>query len=117
MNDAGIKALLQLGFTYEDLYNKGILIVKPAEPIKADPTPMPEQNEQNAQKEEPAETQPDKPDDKPSAEPEWKEAIADLKKELMGLIQNQNRQDMTRKDEPSEQITLADAIQGLAKGG
>ena len=108
MSSSLVESLIKLGFSYEDLYNKGILTeaaqeTKP-EPA-ADPQPEPATDPEPAADPQPA---PDKSE-------EWKAAIDQLREDVKGMIQNLNIQQATRTTEP-EQLTIEDAILGLTKG-
>ena len=101
-----IESLLALGFTYEELYQKGLLVAAPEQdPAPADPAP-----------EDPAPADPAPAD--PS--PETNETIEALRNELAELktaIQNLNIKNAERSGAgaPSEQISVEDAIIGLVK--
>lgn len=106
-----IESLLALGFTYEELYQKGLLVAAPEQdPAPADPAP-----------EDPAPADPAPADPAPAdPSPETNETIEALRNELAELktaIQNLNIKNAERSGAgaPSEQISVEDAIIGLVK--
>lgn len=103
-----VESLIKLGFSYEDLYNKGILTEAAQEPKPepaADPQPEPAADPEPAVDPQLA---PDKSED-------WKAAIDQLREDVKGMIQTLNIQQATRTTE-QEQLTIEDAILGLTKG-
>lgn len=144
MDEQGLKNLLALGFTYEDLYKKGLLVLKDssgqndenAAAAAVGSTATEEQNAQNQASADPAPTQSagkdqsaDAPtqsagEDQSAAAPTqsaeyikmWK-AFDLFKAEIKQMIQGQNRENAFR-DNPNDQaMTVTAAIEGLYKGG
>ena len=144
MDEQGLKNLLALGFSYEDLYKKGLLVLKDsgvqndenAAAASAGSTATEEQNAQNQASGDPAPAQSagkdqsaaaptqsageDQSADAPTQSAEyvkmWK-AFDLFKAEIKQLIQGQNRENAIR-DNPNDQaMTVTAAIEGLYKGG
>lgn len=144
MDEQGLKNLLALGFSYEDLYKKGLLVLKDpggqndgnAAAAPAGSTASGEQNAQNQANADPAPTQSAGEDqnaaaptqsageDQSAAAPTqsaeyvkmWK-AFDLFKAEITKMIQGQNRENAIR-DNPNDQaMTVTAAIEGLYKGG
>lgn len=107
MDEDGLKNLLELGFTYEDLYKRGLLILKPAQtaPQTAENAQTSPHTAENAQT---TETM------SPEMVKMWK-AFDFFKDEIKRMIQGVNTQNATR-TEDAQQMTVAAAIQGLYKG-
>ena len=122
MDEQGLNNLLALGFTYEDLYKRGLLVLKPTaqtaqEPAQAAQTAQePAQAEQTAQ--EPAQAAQTAQEPAQSAEyaKMWK-AFDYFKQEITKMIQGANTQNATRTDGENTQMTVTAAIHGLYKGG
>lgn len=137
MDEQGLQNLLALGFSYEDLYKKGLLVLKNsggqndenAAAAAAGSTSAEEQNAQNQASADPASTQnadadqsagdaQSAADTTQSAEyiKMWK-AFDLFKAEIKQMIQGQNRENAFR-DNPNDQaMTVSAAIEGLYKGG
>ena len=100
MDEQGLNNLLALGFTYEDLYKRGLLVIKPKE--TAQETAQPAQTAQEtAQSAEYAKM--------------WK-AFDYFKQEITKMIQGANTQNATRTEGENTQMTVTAAIHGLYKG-
>ena len=137
MDEQGLKNLLALGFSYEDLYKKGLLVLKDsgvqndenADAAAAGSTATEEQNAQNQASADPAPTQSAGKDQSAAAPTQsagedqsaeyvkmWK-AFDLFKAEITKMIQGQNRENAFR-DNPNDQaMTVSAAIEGLYKGG
>ena len=137
MDEQGLKNLLALGFSYEDLYKKGLLVLKDsgvqndenAAAAAAGSTATEEQNAQNQASADPAPTQSAGKDQSAAAPTQsagedqsaeyvkmWK-AFDLFKAEITKMIQGQNRENAFR-DNPNDQaMTVSAAIEGLYKGG
>ena len=99
MNEEMLNNLLTLGFSYEDLYKRGLLVIK-----------------QDTQKD--TQTAQDTQKDTQSAEYSkmWK-AFDYFKTEIKNMIANANIQNATRaEDNDKDQMTVTAAIHGLYKG-
>ena len=131
MDEQGLQNLLALGFSYEDLYKKGLLVLKDssgqndenAAAAQAGSTATEDQNAQNQASADPAPTQ-SADADQSAADPTqsaeyikmWK-AFDLFKAEIKQMIQGQNRENAFR-DNPNDQaMTVSAAIEGLYKGG
>lgn len=117
MDEQGLQNLLALGFSYEDLYKKGLLVLKDSSgqndenAAAADPT-------QSADADQSAGEAQSAADPTQSAEyiKMWK-AFDLFKAEIKQMIQGQNRENAFR-DNPNDQaMTVSAAIEGLYKGG
>ena len=87
MNEETLNSLLALGFTFEDLYKRGLLVLKPA---------------QDAQNGDFSQVQ---------------KMLDDFKVEIKSMIASANIQNATRtEDNDKDQMTVSAAIQGLYKG-
>ena len=130
MDEQGLNNLLALGFTYEDLYKKGLLVLKDSsgqndENAAADAAGSTAAEEQNAQNQASAADPTQSADaDQSAADPTqsaeyikmWK-AFDLFKAEIKQMIQGQNRENAFR-DNPNDQaMTVSAAIEGLYKGG
>lgn len=137
MDEQGLQNLLALGFSYEDLYKKGLLVLKGsseqndenAAAAQAGSTASEEQNAQKQASADPAPTQTADADqsageDQSAAAPTqsaefikmWK-AFDLFKAEITKMVQGQNRENAIR-DNPNEHgMTVSAAIEGLYKGG
>lgn len=135
MDEQGLQNLLALGFSYEDLYKKGLLVLKDSSvqnvenAAQAGTTATEEQNAQNQASTDPASTQSADADQsageaQSAADPTqsaeyikmWK-AFDLFKAEIKQMIQGQNRENAFR-DNPNDQaMTVSAAIEGLYKGG
>lgn len=136
MDEQGLQNLLALGFSYEDLYKKGLLVLKDsnvqndenAAAAQAGSTAAEEQNAQNqasaadptqsADADQSAGEAQNVADPTQSAEyvKMWK-AFDLFKAEITKMIQGQNRENAVR-DNPNDQaMTVSAAIEGLYKGG
>ena len=119
MNEETLNSLLALGFSYEDLYKRGLLVLKPAQDAQKDAQPAQDaqptqdaQPEQDAQKD----TQPAQ-DAQNNDFPQVKKMLDDFKAEIKGMIANANIQNATRtEDTDKDQMTVTAAIHGLYKG-
>ena len=131
MDEQGLQNLLALGFSYEDLYKKGLLVLKDsnvqndenAAAAQAGSTATEDQNAQTQASADPAPTQ-SADADQSAADPTqsaeyikmWK-AFDLFKAEIKQMIQGQNRENAFR-DNPNDQaMTVSAAIEGLYKGG
>ena len=131
MDEQGLQNLLALGFSYEDLYKKGLLVLKDSSgqndentaASQAGSTATEEQNAQNQASADPAPAQ-SADADQSAADPTqsaeyikmWK-AFDLFKAEIKQMIQGQNRENAFR-DNPNDQaMTVSAAIEGLYKGG
>ena len=137
MDEQGLQNLLALGFSYEDLYKKGLLVLKDSSgqndenaAATAEGSIAAEgQNAQNQASADPASTQNAAADQSageaqsatdPTQSAEyikmWK-AFDLFKAEIKQMIQGQNRENAFR-DNPNDQaMTVSAAIEGLYKGG
>ena len=135
MDEQGLQNLLELGFSYEDLYKKGLLVLKSAS-VQNDENAAAAQagstatEEQNAQNQASADTTQSADADQSAGEAQsaadptqsaeyikmWK-AFDLFKAEITKMIQGQNRENAFR-DNPNDQaMTVSAAIEGLYKGG
>ena len=117
-----IDTLIKAGFTHEELYNKGLLIAKPAENAG---DPAPDAADQNAAPPDPADPQPNNAgnnsntqltEQQPPAQDAVLSAINNLASEIKAAFQSLNRQNAERGGQQTQQMTLDDAIHGLYKG-
>ena len=135
MDEQGLQNLLALGFSYEDLYKKGLLVLKDSsvqndENAAAAPAGSTGTEEQNAQNQASADTTQSADADQSAGENQsaadptqsaeyinmWK-AFDLFKAEIKQMIQGQNRENAFR-DNPNDQaMTVSAAIEGLYKGG
>ena len=136
MDEQGLQNLLSLGFSYEDLYKKGLLVLKDssgqndenAAAAAAGSTMTEDQNAQNqasaADPTQSAEADQSAGEAQSAADPTqsaeyikmWK-AFDLFKAEIKQMIQGQNRENAFR-DNPNDQaMTVSAAIEGLYKGG
>ena len=136
MDEQGLQNLLALGFSYEDLYKKGLLVLKDssgqndenAAAAAAGSTAAEEQNAQNqanaADPTQSADADQRAGEAQSAADPTqsaeyikmWK-AFDLFKAEIKQMIQGQNRENAFR-DNPNDQaMTVSAAIEGLYKGG
>ena len=136
MDEQGLQNLLSLGFSYEDLYKKGLLVLKDssgqndenAAAAAAGSTMTEDQNAQNqasaADPTQSAEADQSAGEAQSAADPTqsaeyikmWK-AFDLVKAEIKQMIQGQNRENAFR-DNPNDQaMTVSAAIEGLYKGG
>ena len=142
MDEQGLKNLLALGFSYEDLYKKGLLVLKDPggqndENAAAAPAGSTASGEHNAQNQANADPTQSAGEDQSAAAPTqsagedqsaaastqsaeyvkmWK-AFDLFKAEITKMIQGQNRENAIR-DNPNDQaMTVTAAIEGLYKGG
>jgi hypothetical protein len=136
MDEQGLQNLLALGFSYEDLYKKGLLVLKNssgqndenAAAAAAGSTAAEEQNAQNqasaADPTQSADADQSAGEAQSAADPTqsaeyikmWK-AFDLFKAEIKQMIQGQNRENAFR-DNPNDQaMTVSAAIEGLYKGG
>ena len=130
MDEQGLQNLLALGFSYEDLYKKGLLVLKDssgqndenAAAAQAGSTATEDQNAQNHASADPAPTQSADADQSAGEDQSaeyikmWK-AFDLFKAEIKQMIQGQNRENAFR-DNPNDQaMTVSAAIEGLYKGG
>ena len=105
-----ITDLINAGFTYEELFNKGILVAKEPQPQpdpQTDPQPQPD-----PQLEPDPQPAPDNNDPNNAV----LEAINNLASNIQQAMQALNRQNAVRGQQQGEQMTLEDAITGLYKG-
>ena len=98
MDEQGLQNLLALGFTYEDLYKRGLLVLKSAE-----------QNQQNQQNQ-----QQNQQNQQQDAAAALTAVLESFKDDLIKAIQKTNLRDATRGK--NENLSLDDAIAGLMKG-
>ena len=136
MDEQGLQNLLALGFSYEDLYKKGLLVLKAssgqndenAAAAAAGSTAAEEQNAQNqanaADPTQSADADQSAGEAQNAADPTqsaeyikmWK-AFDLFKAEIKQMIQGQNRENAFR-DNPNDQaMSVSAAIEGLYKGG
>lgn len=136
MDEQGLQNLLALGFSYEDLYKKGLLVLKDfsgqndenAAAAAAGSTSAEEQNAQNqanaADLTQNTDADQSAGEAQSAADPTqsaeyikmWK-AFNLFKAEIKQMIQGQNRENAFR-DNPNDQaMTVSAAIEGLYKGG
>ena len=136
MDEQGLQNLLALGFSYEDLYKKGLLVLKDssgqndenAAAAAAGSTAAEEHNAQNqasaADPTQSADADQSAGEAQSAADPTqsaeyikmWK-AFDLFKAEIKQMIQGQNRENAFR-DNPNDQaMTVSAAIEGLYKGG
>lgn len=117
-----IKTLIDAGFTYEELYQKGLLVAKPVENAG---DPAPKTDDQNAAPADPAELQPNNAgnnanvpptEQQPPAQDAVLSAINNLASEIKTAMQSLNRQIAERGGQQPQQMTIDDAITGLFKG-
>lgn len=112
-----IQQLLDAGFTVNELIEKGILTVNIGAAQQQNPDPQPDLQPDPQPDTDP---QPDpQPDPAPAQVPEQPDVvkmIADLKTELVGMIQGLRRQGTLQPNGQDQQITLDSAIEGLYKG-
>ena len=137
MDEQGLQNLLALGFSYEDLYKKGLLVLKDssgqndenAAAAQAGSTATEEQNAQNQASADPAPAQSADADQSAgeaqnAADPTqsaeyikmWK-AFDLFKAEIKQMIQGQNRENAFRNNPNDQAMTVSAAIEGLYKGG
>lgn len=111
-----IKTFLDAGFTYEELYQKGILVPKespaPAPAQETTPEAVPEPTPEAAPEPEPNKQSAQEP----PAQDAVLSAINTLASEIKTALQAINRQSAERGQEPAQQMTIDDAITGLFKG-
>ena len=91
MDEQGLQNLLALGFTYEDLYKRGLLVLKSTE----------QQNQQQNQQQQ-------------NAAAALTAVLESFKDDLIKAIQKTNLRDTTRDE--NKKLSLDDAIAGLMKG-
>lgn len=132
MDEEGLQNLLALGFSYEDLYKKGLLVLKSAgEDQSAAGTTQSADTDQSAGEDQSvagttqsADADQSAGEDQDAAAPTqsaeyvkmWK-AFDLFKAEITKMIQGQNRENAFR-DNPNDQaMTVTAAIEGLYKGG
>lgn len=118
MDEQGLQNLLALGFSYEDLYKKGLLVLKSTgEDQSADADQS--EGDQIKIDEQPAAAPTQSAADPTQSEEYikmWK-AFDLFKAEIKQMIQGQNRENAFR-DNPNDQaMTVSAAIEGLYKGG
>ena len=131
MDEQGLQNLLALGFSYEDLYKKGLLVLKDSsgqndENAAADAAGSTAAEEQNAQNQASAAdpTQSADADQSASEDQSAADALKNIKDqfdqfkiEITKMIQGLNRENAFR-DKPNDQaMTVSAAIEGLYKGG
>ena len=131
MDEKTVNTLLTLGFSYEDLYKKGILVIKPtdAQEQPTDDAEQPTEAEKPAEAEQPtgaqeqpteAEKQPTGAQEQPAQSAEfvklWKSFDA-FKDEIKLMLTQFNTQNATRQGGEQNKMTIDDAIIGLSKGG
>lgn len=132
MDEQGLQNLLALGFSYEDLYKKGLLVLKDstgqndenAAADQAGSTAEKDQNAQNQHTADPASTQSADADQSAGEDQSAAEALKNIKDqfdqfkiEITKMIQGLNRENAFR-DNPNDQtMTVTAAIEGLYKGG
>ena len=130
MDEQGLNNLLALGFTYEDLYKRGLLVIKPKETAQetaqtaqetAQPAQTAQETAQPAQTaQEPAQAAQTAQEPAQAAQTAeyakmWK-AFDYFKQEITKMIQGANTQNATRTDSENTQMTVTAAIHGLYKG-
>ena len=110
MNEQDIERLVSLGFTYEELFKKGLLVIKASDTVQnaqAGSSQPAEESVQDAQEQTVEE-------DTYSVDA----ALSELRDELKNLrtqLHQKNAQDNVRGEE--KQLSLEAAIHGLATGG
>lgn len=118
-----IEAFIKAGFTYEELYNKGLLVAK--KPVENAGDPAPEPVDQDAAPADHAELQPNNAGNNANPQPSEQQppaqdavlsAINNLASEIKAAMQSLNRQNAERGGQQQQQMTLDDAINGLYKG-
>ena len=128
MDEQGLNNLLALGFTYEDLYKRGLLVLKPTAQTAQKPAQTAQETAQPAQTAQetaqPAQTaqettQPAQTAQETAQSAEyakmWK-AFDYFKQEITKMIQGANTQNATRTEGENTQMTVTAAIHGLYKG-
>ena len=122
MDEKTVNTLLTLGFSYEDLYKKGILVIKPTEAEQpAEGTEQPAEAEQPTEAEQPAKgaeqpTEAEQPAQSTEFVKLWKSFDA-FKDEIKLMLTQFNTQNATRQGNEQNKMTIDDAIIGLSKGG
>lgn len=113
MSNYTVQNLLDLGFTLEELHARGVLAVNPdADVLKESAqNPDPAQNPDHTQNADPAQNA-----DRDTVMNAVNAALADFKKEMLGMMQSQNARTVERAAEPPKKMTLDDALVGLGKG-
>ena len=127
MDEQGLKNLLALGFSYEDLYKKGLLVLKSAgEDQSADDPTQSADADQSAGEDQDAAAVTQSADADPSAGEDQSAADAlkaikdqfdQFKIEITKMIQGLNRENATRDNKQDHGMTVSAAIEGLYKGG
>lgn len=130
MDEQGLQNLLALGFSYEDLYKKGLLVLKStgedqsADDDQSTGDQIKIDKQQAAAPTQNADEDQSAGEDQSAAAPTqsaeyikmWK-AFDLFKAEITKMIQGQNRENAFR-DNPNDQaMTVSAAIEGLCKGG
>ena len=131
MDEKTINTLLTLGFSYEDLYKKGILVINPTDTQEqsTEGAEQPTETEKPAEVEQPsgvqeqpteAEKQPTGAQEQPTQSAEfvklWKSLDA-FRDEIKLMLTQFNTQNATRQGNEQNKMTIDDAIIGLSKGG
>lgn len=106
-----IESLLKIGFTHEDLYKKGILVLSSAV-TKTEETKTEEPKTEEPKTEEPKTEEPKTEDPMK----ELTQAFEAFKTEIRTLVQNTNLKNAVIDEQP-KQMTLDEAIMNLTKGG
>ena len=118
MDEQGLNNLLALGFTYEDLYKRGLLVLKPTAQTAQKPAQTAQETAQPAQTAQET-TQPAQTAQETAQSAEyakmWK-AFDYFKQEITKMIQGANTQNATRTEGENTQMTVTAAIHGLYKG-
>ena len=115
MDEQGLNNLLALGFTYEDLYKRGLLVIKPKK--TAQETARAAQTAQETAQAAQTAQETTQAENTQSAEyaKMWK-AFDYFKQEITKMIQGANAQNATRTENENTQMTVTAAIHGLYKG-
>lgn len=127
MDEQGLQNLLALGFSYEDLYKKGLLVLKSAGGDQsADASTQSADADQSAgeDKDAAAATQTTDADQSAGGEQSVADALKNIKDQfdqfkidITKMIQGLNRENATRDNKQDHGMTVSAAIEGLYKGG
>lgn len=118
--DKFVESLVNMGFSYQELFEKGILVVQNAQEISSQPASAVSETAQestvSSQESGTAQETPPERDtyDFETAINEVKGQMDALRQEIKAMIQKQNIKDSVRSEE--KQLTVDDAITGLLGG-
>lgn len=120
--DKFVESLVNMGFTYQELFEKGILVVQNAQEISSQPDPAVSENAQEStvSRQESGTVPEASPEperdtyDFETALNEVKGQMDALRQEFKAMIQKQNIKDSVRSEE--KQLTVDDAITSLIGG-